>query len=353
MLSIIFQFLLACATSTNEQPEPSDESVAPISTKELNGEPKAASVDLPAVEEEKSPPLILTTHKTIAVFNGFRITSLCTKLTANCPYKCGNTTEEAFFTILEYTDDTPDESTGVTKKNFISFSIHTLPKSLRDNLTLEDKVRLHWTEESRPNDPQKEVTPANFLYSFKFSSNKLHHIECFEECGQGETSRCFTCNPDLDGDDFEKLVELGLATRQEPKISARRDLKYYLKIDVYKDTGPETIPKDDYETLGINKQLTKARALLKNQLSLKLERECFDKIDLTDLYKDCSARVDCTKKRLLGLEFDIIDTKVNSITVSKDETGTQLQECFSQNIQTLKLRVPYNLKVRLSISIVK
>ena len=301
MLSIIFQFLLACATSTNAQTEPSDETVVPIPTKELNPETKDAN--LPAVEEpSKSPPLILTAHKTIAVFNGFRITSLCTGLTANCPYKCGNTTEEAFFTILEYTDDTPDESTGVTKKNFISFSIHTLPKSLRDNLTLEDKVRLHWTEESRPDDPQKEVTPANFLYSFKFSSNKLHHIECFEECGQGETSRCFTCNPDLDGDDFEKLVELGLATRQEPKISARRDLKYYLKIDVYKDTGPEIIPKDDYETLGINKQLTKARALLKNQLSLKLERECFDKIDLTDLYKDCSARVGCKKEINLGSE---------------------------------------------------
>jgi len=350
MLSIIFQFLLACATSASEQPEPSEESVVPISTGELNSETNDAN--LPAVEEAKSPPPILTVHKTIAVFNGFRITSLCTSLTADCPYKCGNTTEEAFFTILEYTDDTPDESTGVTKKDSISFSVHALPKSLRDNLTLEDKVRLHWTEESPPDDPQKDNAPANFLSSFKFSSNKLHHIECLEECGQGETSRCFTCNPDLDGNDFEKLVEMGLATRQEAKISAR-DLKYYLKIDVYKDTGPETIPKDDYETLGINKQLTKARALLKNQLSLKLERECFDKIDLTDLYKDCSARVDCTKKRLLGLEFDIIDTKVNSITVSKDETGTQLQECFSQNIQTLKLRTPYNLKVRLSISIVK
>ena len=254
---------------------------------------------------------------------------MCTKLTADCPYKCGNTTEEAFFTILEYTDDTPDESTGVTKKDFISFSVHALPKSLRDKLTLEDKVRLHWTEENPPDDPQKENAPANFLSSFKFSSNNLHHIECLEECGQGETSPCFTCNPDLDWNDFEKLVEMGLATKQEPKISARRDLKYYLKIDVYKDTGPETIPKDNYETLGINKQLTKARALLKNQLSLKLERECFDKIDLTDLYKDCSARVDCTKKRLLGLEFDIIDTKVSSITVSKDETGTLLQECFS------------------------
>ena len=122
MLSIIFQFLLACATSTNAQTEPSDETVVPIPTKELNPETKDAN--LPAVEEpSKSPPLILTAHKTIAVFNGFRITSLCTKLTANCPYKCGNTTEEAFFTILEYTDDTPDESTGVTKKNFISFSI--------------------------------------------------------------------------------------------------------------------------------------------------------------------------------------------------------------------------------------
>ena len=65
----------------------------------------------------------------------------------------------------------------------------------------------------------------------------------------------FTCNPDLDGDDFEKLVELGLARMEQ--IGARRDLKYYLKIDVYKDTG-QIIPKDDYETLGINKQLTKA-----------------------------------------------------------------------------------------------
>ena len=80
MLSIIFPFLLACATSTNAQTEPSDESVAPIPMKELNGEPKAASADLPAVGEEKSPPLILTAHKTIAVFNGFRITSLCTNL---------------------------------------------------------------------------------------------------------------------------------------------------------------------------------------------------------------------------------------------------------------------------------
>ena len=230
MLSIIFPFLLACATSANEQPKPSDESVAPISTKELNPETKDAN--LPAVEEpSKSPPLILTAHKTIAVFNGFRITSLCTNLTANCPYKCGNTTEEAFFTILEYTDDTPDESTGVTKKNFISFSIHTLPKSLRDKLTLEDKVRLHWTEESRPDDPQKEVTPANFLYSFKFSSNKLHHIECLEECGQGETSRCFTCNPE-ESDSIQTLEGMGLAVPLEAQISAR-DLKYHLKYYCY------------------------------------------------------------------------------------------------------------------------
>ena len=350
MLSIIFQFLLACATSAGEQPEPSEESVVPIPTGELNGESKEAN--LPAVEETKSPPPILTAHKTIAVFNGFRITSLCTKLTADCPYKCGNTTEEAFFTIVEYTDDTQDESIGVTKKDSISFSVHALPKSLRDKLTLEDKVRLHWTEESRPDDPQEENAPVNFLSSFKFSSGKLNHIECLEECGQGETSRCFTCNPD-DANSIQTLEGMGLAVPLEAKISAR-DLKYHLKItDVYKDTGPETIPKDDYETLGMTKQLTKARALLKNQLSLKLERECFDKIDLTDIYKDCSARVDCTKKRLLALKFDIIDTKVSSITVSKDETGTQLQECFSQNIQTLKLRVPYNLKVRLSISIVK
>ena len=351
MLSIIFQFLLACATSANEHTEPSDEGVVPIPTKELNGEPKTASADLPAVEEAKSPPPILTAHKTIAVFTGFRITSMCTKLTADCPYKCGNTTEEAFFTILEYTDETPDESTGVTKKDSISFSVHALPKSLRDKLTLEDKVRLHWTEESPPDDPQKDNAPASFLSAFKFSSGKLNHIECLEECGQGETSRCFTCNPE-EADSIQTLEGMGLAVPLEAEISAR-DLKYHLMIDVYKDTGPETIPKDDYETLGINKQLTKARARLKNQLSLKLERECFDKIDLTDLYKDCSARVDCTKKRLLGLEFDIIDTKVNSITVSKDETGTQLQECFSQNIQMLKLRTPYNVKVRLSISIVK
>ena len=54
----------------------------------------------------------------------------------------------SLLTILEYTDDTPDESTGVTKKDSISFSIHTLPKSLRDKLTLEDKVRLHWTRKA-------------------------------------------------------------------------------------------------------------------------------------------------------------------------------------------------------------
>ena len=110
--------------SFSKQPEPSDQSVALISTKELTGESKDASADLPAVEEAKYAPFpILTTHKTIAVFNDFRITSLCTNLTANCPDKCGNTTKEALFTILEYTDDTPDESTGVTKKDFISFSI--------------------------------------------------------------------------------------------------------------------------------------------------------------------------------------------------------------------------------------
>ena len=144
-----------------------------------------------------------------------------------------------------------------------------------------------------------------------------------------------------------------MAVPLEAKISAR-DLKYYLKItDVYKDTGPETIPKDDYEKLGMRKPLTKARAVLKNQLSFKLEQECFDEIDLTDIYKDCSARVDCKKKQILGLEFDVIDTKVNSITVFNDETGTQLQECFTQNIQTLKHRTPYNLKVRMSISIDK
>lgn len=65
MLSIIFQFLLACATSTNAQTEPSDERVAPIPTKELNSETKEASADLPAVEEAKSPPPILTAHKTL------------------------------------------------------------------------------------------------------------------------------------------------------------------------------------------------------------------------------------------------------------------------------------------------
>ena len=44
----------------------------------------------------------------------------------------------------------------------------------------------------------------SFFYTVQILQ-QLHHIECFEECGQGETSRCFTCNPDLT-DDFEKLV---------------------------------------------------------------------------------------------------------------------------------------------------
>ena len=69
MLSIIFPFLLACATSANEQPESSDEGVVPIQTGELNSKTKDAN--LPAVEEAKSPPPILTAHKTIAVFQRF------------------------------------------------------------------------------------------------------------------------------------------------------------------------------------------------------------------------------------------------------------------------------------------
>ena len=68
MLSIIFQFLLACENWQTLKPS-RRMNCCTNPDEELN--PKTKDANLPAVEEpSKSPPLILTTHKTIAVFNG-------------------------------------------------------------------------------------------------------------------------------------------------------------------------------------------------------------------------------------------------------------------------------------------
>ena len=191
MISIIFCFVFACATSMNDQNGTSKESTAPPPSKELNSEHNDS--DLSASEEaSKSSPSILSTHETIAIFKGFKFTSMCTGLTANCPYKCGgNTKEEAFFTILEYTKYTQKDPSGAPKQDSISFGVHALPKQLREKITLEDKVRLHWTQESDPNEPKKGI----FVW-FDSTPKKITKIECFEECGLGEVSQCFTCNPD-------------------------------------------------------------------------------------------------------------------------------------------------------------
>ena len=72
---------------------------------------------------------------------------------------------------------------------------------------------------------RKKRLHLRFLYSLQVAPPmELHHIECFDECGQGETSRCFTCNPDLDGDDFEKLVELGSGRDEQNQRSVHDEI---------------------------------------------------------------------------------------------------------------------------------
>ena len=137
---------------------------------------------LPASEAtSKSSPAILSEHKTIAVFKGFRITSLCNKLTANCPYKCGSTFEKAFFNILEYTQYKQNDPNAGVKKETISFSVRALPNHIKEKITLEDKVRLHWIDEANPdvnpNQPKKGLAT---IFSFVLWSQGYKVYEVFE-----------------------------------------------------------------------------------------------------------------------------------------------------------------------------
>ena len=252
---------------------------------------------------------------------------MCPNLTDQCPYKCGQSREEASFRILEYTKHTQQDPTATTKRESISFSVSVLPKQLRDTITLEDKVQLHWVEEELPKELQ-----GSFASAFVTSNKKITKIECAEECGLGERSRCYTCNPQ--DATLDTLPLAGGITGKE--IPPNFQLK--MKITgVYADTEAELLSKEEFEKLSINKSTFRFRSQLRTQLRGKLSNNCSEDLP--------------TSNEQIALEFQIIEQKIKTITaISNSSAATKLQECLSEHTTALKLRAPRDLKVRVGIS---